>query len=345
MSIFTSTLTLICFMHQVNALPLVHMAGNLFGTCLWETTKEIANNSAQKFFVTFYPPSNLDLSIRRAKTLTKSSKSLGVGMIAGKPQGVAWANSTFKQWGLSSEHPRANRSDCLKVTIETGFGAKDLYEDHTEQSPFYLVESHHSLIHESGTVALPCGYFHSVEACETTNPTQWWNACVGTLIAQKIAWPTQPIALEGASIAAFNHSTCTGKVTTDVVGYLRVFVVSAQWDSNLYHFLMDSLSRLVHHLDFLIANPDIKIHVRRFEHVDPTKPASAEEFRCRIASLLGLDCARFVSGVVFAQHVFLPRAMKCAFTLAHAAEIRYAPLYSKRECSIQCGLNEWVTLY
>ena len=55
------------------------------------------------------------------------------------------------------------------------------------------------------------------------------------------------------------------KFSTPVKRHKRVFIITAGWDSNYHHFLLDSLSRLIRHIDFLRANPDIKIHIRAIE--------------------------------------------------------------------------------
>ena len=55
------------------------------------------------------------------------------------------------------------------------------------------------------------------------------------------------------------------KFSTPVKRHKRVFVISAGWDSNYHHFLLDSLTRLVRHIDFLRANPDVMIHIRAVE--------------------------------------------------------------------------------
>lgn len=44
--------------------------------------------------------------------------------------------------------------------------------------------------------------------------------------------------------------------------YEKVLVINGYFDSNYHHFLIDSLTRISRHLEFLRSNPDIKIHVR-----------------------------------------------------------------------------------
>jgi len=42
----------------------------------------------------------------------------------------------------------------------------------------------------------------------------------------------------------------------------QVLVINGFFDSNYHHFLIDSLTRLSRHVDFLLANPQVKIHIR-----------------------------------------------------------------------------------
>ena len=61
--------------------------------------------------------------------------------------------------------------------------------------------------------------------------------------------------------------TCYHKTTVNVKHYKRVFVITAAWDFNFHHFLIDEFSRLSLSYDFLMKpeNRDIKIHIRRAE--------------------------------------------------------------------------------
>ena len=82
----------------------------------------------------------------------------------------------------------------------------------------------------------------------------------------------------------------------------RLLVITAQWDNNFHHFIIDELVRLVRHHDWLLRNPDVKIHIRAGEAFGKrTKAPAALAMRRRILSLLGFDASRIVSGTVVAD--------------------------------------------
>ena len=113
--------------------------------------------------------------------------------------------------------------------------------------------------------------------------------------------------------------------TKPVTRHDKVFVITANWDNNYHHFLMDSITRLIRHLDFLKSNPDIKIHIRSFEQY-----AKKERYieggiatRNRILDLLDIPLDRIISGPVLANEVYLPKAPACNRVLFQPYEIRY----------------------
>jgi hypothetical protein len=108
----------------------------------------------------------------------------------------------------------------------------------------------------------------------------------------------------------------------------KVFVIAALWDYNYHHLLADSLAKLARHLSYLKAHPHIKIHVRHFEDYDNAHKTNedfrrkADQMRSNFFTLLGLDPSRFVTGMVVAKEVFLPRNMRCAWALSNPIEVR-----------------------
>jgi hypothetical protein len=108
------------------------------------------------------------------------------------------------------------------------------------------------------------------------------------------------------------------------VRHNRVFIATALWDHNYHHFLVDSVARIVRHLKFLHDNPDIKIHIRRFESKAKKQHIikSGIEMRQRIWKALNISLDRIISGPVLASEVFLPRAPLCNAPIQHALELR-----------------------
>lgn len=110
--------------------------------------------------------------------------------------------------------------------------------------------------------------------------------------------------------------------------YNRVMVITALWDFNYHHFLADSLARLIKYISFLRLNTDIMIHIRGFEEYD-TDPIKSDQakydikiMRNRMFDLLGINSTRVIYGPILARHVYIPRALHCAYTLSNPLEIR-----------------------
>jgi hypothetical protein len=92
-----------------------------------------------------------------------------------------------------------------------------------------------------------------------------------------------------------------------------VLVLTAAWDCNYHHLLIDSLSRIVPILDFIRSSPQMKIHIRR--HEIETNSTSYRDagvaLRSRVARFLRIDPRRFISGPVVAKEILVPRAVQC----------------------------------
>lgn len=110
--------------------------------------------------------------------------------------------------------------------------------------------------------------------------------------------------------------------------YNRVMVITALWDFNYHHFMADSLARLIKYISFLRLNADIMLHIRGFEEYD-TDPIKSDQakydikiMRNRMFDLLGINSTRVIYGPILARHVYIPRALHCAYTLSNPLEIR-----------------------
>lgn len=125
------------------------------------------------------------------------------------------------------------------------------------------------------------------------------------------------------NLDTFNTSACKDSFKGTTMRYNKVFVISAAWDHNYHHFIIDSLSRLVRNIDFLLENPDVKIHIRQFDqYAAKSRAEKGAKLRAVVSGLLGIDSSRFISGVVLADEVYLPRAVKCNYPISSAYEIR-----------------------
>ena len=84
--------------------------------------------------------------------------------------------------------------------------------------------------------------------------------------------------------------------------YNEVFVVSQFWGAAIFHRMVEIVPRLALFVDFLTANPEIRI--------------LATEANGRLAELvkiIGLNASRLVAGVARAKIVYQPRSTRCGF--------------------------------
>lgn len=167
-----------------------------------------------------------------------------------------------------------------------------------------------------------CSHLHDSRSLLTGR--KWWNKCKLHFKSGNKAWPVY-WRQDESQVVHFNHSSCLGSSKHPPLRqYKRVLVIAAMWDNNYHHFIIDSLSRLVRHLDFLRKNPDVVVHIRGHESTarKPAKRASGPALRARLLQLLDLDADRFVAGPLLAEEVFIPRAVKCNYPLSSALDIR-----------------------
>jgi hypothetical protein len=346
----------------------VSIAQNAFGNCPLQlislaSTVAPASNTLQVMDMT---PDETELQAfnKVPNTLTRSNPMLGMGMVAGKSIADRWANQSSNSWQLSPDHPRNDKPNCVRLARLTGESAVEIYSKYRHNVEYYMIRSAHALIHETGIVGLPCGYFQPTEGCETIFKflgKKWWNKCHKSFADRGATWPLSwknlpkarasptangsgtGAAVDGdaedagdahtrALLAPFNTSGCLDAVKTPLTRHRRVLVIAAAWDHNYHHFIVDSLSRLARSIAFLKANPDVKIHIRRADQYAKERRANVGvKLRGHLIRLLGLGEDRFVSGVVLADEVFLPRAVKCNYPLASALELRLLVDIMRRE--------------
>jgi len=82
----------------------------------------------------------------------------------------------------------------------------------------------------------------------------------------------------------------------------EVFVISQLWGTEVYHRMVDTVPRLAPFVDFLNANPEIRI----------VAPQVGGRLAERL-EIIGLNSSRLVTGVVRAKVVYEPRKTVCGF--------------------------------
>lgn len=312
------------------------LAKNLFGQCTVSKVKDIMslessesnleNRRESDYRIIEISPTEAEISAYQAVpvTYTKTNPSLAVGPVKQVSKATVWLNQAISSWQLDEDHPRSNRSNCLRVTDASNKGPIAIYEAYKKDVTQYLLYTEEAMITDMGIVGKSCGYFQAIEACETVFKfigRKWWNSCTQALNSHNKSW----LHLHSPATAqSLNATICTERKGQIPSYHRRVFVVTATWDNNYHHFIIDTLSRLIRHIEFLKNNQDVMIHIRRFEQYakKPRYVEGGRKLRQRLIELLGLSTERFINGPVLAEKVYIPRAVKCNYPIAHAYQIR-----------------------
>jgi Glycosyltransferase 61 len=156
----------------------------------------------------------------------------------------------------------------------------------------FMVTTRNAIISRSGFLALPCGPVGLFASCE----------------AVKYGVPSS------TALISYVQGCRDSKIISGEVGgsdcpylvYDRVFVMTQYDDTQIGQFVMEALPKLVYHLDFLLANPDIKIHFGF------TKRDNIPSFVLphNIFNWLGLG-DRLIKGPVYGKEIFVPREGGC----------------------------------
>lgn len=338
------------------------LSDNVIGTCRIERQPangetffpklETYSTPSKSFQWYLYPqsPSKEEIEEYRAipATLSKSHPNLAIGFINRMPQADKWVARGDTGWQLPADHLRNNKSFCLSMTRATVTAPKAMHESHKGTVDMYLIHVRHGgLLLESGIFGHPsCGYYQALETCETKFKfigKQWWKQCSVWLSSSTITQFERMISVlnEVGSSKSKNHQEqqespvgkalvnsfrghCLTNSSLEWKFVDKVFVITALWDHNYHHFLMDSLSRLIRYLPFLHNNPDIFIHIRYAEQYlkKQTYHIVGARIRRMFLSLLGISMDRIIFGPVIAKDIFFPRSIKCNNPIANAYEIR-----------------------
>ena len=137
-------------------------------------------------------------------------------------------------------------------------------------------------------------FFHTLSVCPSV-AAKWWQSCHTLLASLDLDWDSFWFGVDGSGNSSYRHlgsvpdplrrDRASGQMSmaeilqvclssSDSVRaqflpplryppyYDEVLVINGFFDSNYHHFLIDSLTRLSRHVDFLRANPHVKIHIR-----------------------------------------------------------------------------------
>lgn len=302
------------------------VSSNSVGTCHW---KLLSTESSNSRVVIRYPPSQEEITtyLSLPETKTLANPLLGTSEKARR-----WGRIKQSSWQLPADHPRQNRSRCVGLAEEAGRDGKprEFYQDiRRHVNEFHVYQASNALIHEKGLLGLDCGYVQPYEGCETHYKfigKHWQAECRNALANSRIAWKDMFLNPGKHGGTCFKKMESLANATSPPVWRVRekVFMITSGWDNNYYHWIVDSLTRLVRHYDWLQKNPEVLIHIRGFEVMAKTERyiQGGQHMRRRLMNLLQLDPSRFITGPTLAKFVYFPRAIRCNHPLSNALELR-----------------------
>ncbi len=298
----------------------------LGGNCVLNAAPSMGYQERSKilYLHPFYP-SNEEVEEYNAlpDTLTSTNEALGIGLVNGKEFAYNWSIAVENSWQLHVSHPRISRKPlCLNHTINAAVKPISIYDRRNGDGirTWALISNIKSaFIHDSGIVGLDCGYIQLHDGCETKfrfMGRKWNEKCRNNIAKHRISWKTLMQHQEKfMELCGIGNEPQQGKQSEVEVPktYSRVFVITSTWDHNYHHFIVDSLVRLARNYQFLLENPDIYIHIRRYEqyakHENFINAAIA--LRKGLLELLGISYDRIISGPIFAKEVYLPTMPLC----------------------------------
>lgn len=271
-------------------------------------------------------------------SFSKTNKAYVLGLVNGTSQLKKFLRPR-QTWQFPPDHPRQNKSLCYSM-LQAALQPSILHEPYRESQKsnglMYLLRASNVLIRGSGIFASSCGYYQPIEACETIMKRIgriWWNKCSRQLKKKEITY--QQLYQQLSSNSSTNQLSlqdskrmCIFRTMTKDWQYVdQVFVLTAGWDSNYGHFIIDSLPRIIRFLPFLQDNPNIKIHIRFHEQfVNITMPdyhqKFTKSFRNGFFRVLNISSDRLIYGPIVARELYYPRPMTCASALIHPYELR-----------------------
>jgi hypothetical protein len=147
----------------------------------------------------------------------------------------------------------------------------------------FMIKAKDVIVAKSGMFALPCGPFGLYSSCEACN----WG-------------------LPAARLHVQNVTDCRAGKKCKVPTFDKVFVGSQYDDTQIGQFMTEDLPKIVYNLDFIRANPDMKIHFGfTKKDVLPTFVLPHNIFEW-----LGLK-DRIINGSYYAKEAYMPREGGC----------------------------------
>ena len=173
---------------------------------------------------------------------------------------------------LHPDHSRCNHQAAVQACKTATLRATDYPVDILDSTPIaneaypFIISAKDVIVAKSGMFAFPCGPFGLYSSCEATN---WGLPSARKHINDVIACRAADEGMQGTGGHMTEHDhTMTaiyGKHALHLEGcdhpvHEKIFVISQYDDTQIGQFVLETLPKLIMHLDFIMANPDMKIH-------------------------------------------------------------------------------------
>ena len=193
----------------------------------------------------------------------------------------------FNDYGatLHPEHIRCENT-ALNSMCSMGGSSMQVVPDHfreLNECPF-LVISARAIVGRGGMFGLPCGPFGLFASCEAVK----WGV------------PAANATISSVELCRNHPESCPYPKVE------RLFVLTQYDDTQIGQFMQEALPKLIYHLDFLYANPEVRIHYGF------TKQPTVPNFVLPHYFFRWLKLEhRLINGTVYAEEVYMPREGGC----------------------------------
>ena len=209
---------------------------------------------------------------------------------------------------LHPDHSRCNHMAGVKACQTSTQHATDYPHEILAETPIaneahpFIITAKDVIVAKSGMLALPCGPFGLYSSCEAVN---WGLPSARSFISdvkscRKADEGGHMSENPDAGAHALHLDGCPHPV------YEKIFVMSQYDDTQIGQFHLESLPRLIYHLDMLYANPEMKIHFGFTKQ----KTVPAYVLPHNIFHWLGL-ADRLINGTYYGKEVWMPREGGC----------------------------------
>lgn len=210
----------------------------------------------------------------------------------------------------------------ITVTQGNGFILPESDHSGTENPPQpYLVKVRDALVSMCGDISMACGYLHTTANCMATGhrwqAQQFHQKCFKAYNNQSGPGTPTKASTRVWKIGETAYFCDKGAPwDTEVIYHKRVFVVNEVDDTYVYHIHVEIMPRVMYHLEFLLANPDVKIMFgcdsKKKDYITQAGLAHGLQSIRPFFELVGLDMGRIVVHKhVHADEVYLPMEGGC----------------------------------